>query len=302
MKQDLINAIEQNNIQNIKTLVQSGTDINTPFVRAHTSVMPNKQNEISRAKRSETIINTLLNVGTFGLLGRMNEMFAQNSAQPIRSIERPTDSESDLKYYAYSPLSYAVKNNNFSLTKILIELEADIDITFDNYQADDTEIIRYSPLGWSIVNSNLAMVELLLKHGVNVNKTFECNKLSPLNIAVMDNNINIVKLLLTNSANVDIKTADGFTPLGCAIAKGNFKMIKLLIEHKADINTTFGEYTPLGYAVVENHLEVVRLLVESGADTSATFTHHKEEYSPLDYAKKEGHSKMIEIFGKNSAI
>ncbi len=297
MKQELINATEQNNIDKIKTLVESGADINTAFVRGE---IPEKSSadKGSSGKRGQAIVNTLLNVGTFGLLSLMNDMFAQGSSQPVRSIEKPTDGDSNLKYYAYSPLSYAVKNNNLETTEALINLAADVNIAFEDYKADDAEIIRYTPLAWAIINSNLKMAELLLGSGASANKAFQYGSLCPLNMAIMDNNLNIVNMLLSHGANPNIITADKFSPLGCAISKGNIKMMKVLIEHKADVNTMFGGYSPLGYAVVVGNLEIVRLLIDSGADTSATFTHHKEEYSPLDYAKKDGHSQIIELLSK----
>ncbi len=304
MSKELIHALEQNNIDGIKTLVASGSDINATFIREYSTIMPMSKKE-ARGKRMGEIWNNILNIGTLGFFARMNETLGQASTQN-ENLENATvkkimgDDNNDnaleqIESHIYSPLSYAVKNNNMGLTKTLLKLAADIDITFDSDKPHDTEIVAHSPLGWAIINSNLAMVKFLIDSGASVNKNFQHGTLTPLRLAIMHNNFNIASILLERGANSNITTASKQTHLGHAIMQGNIKILKLLIEYKADVNAKFEGYTPLGYSVVSSHLEIAKILVASGADVSATFIHNEENHTPLSYATKEGHSKMVEL-------
>ena len=174
--------------------------------------------------------------------------------QNIREIRRqvvvlkvPIDTKDRKKLF--TPLMYAVFNNDIQSVKVLLELGADPNIPTDSIsdKGDNSVIIasRYSDI-------SIEILKLLLKYGGNPNST-ECGR------------------------NYDIEgdwTIARGTALGKAIhlsnyyEKDNFDKVRILVGAGADVNLRT-EDSPVGVierALVLDRMDIVLYLLKHGAD------------------------------------
>jgi hypothetical protein len=121
----------------------------------------------------------------------------------------------------YSLLELAVRNNNYCLSKKLIELGADV-----NYKNADGRSILYIAITWNkkknliayekVVNTDIELIELLINNGANVNELVGCRygdeTVSLLTISLLriyDQvdplcDMDIPRILLKNGANPNV--------------------------------------------------------------------------------------------------
>ncbi|CAH0396205.1 unnamed protein product [Bemisia tabaci] len=176
-----------------------------------------------------------------------------------------------------TPLGYATQEGNSTISKLLIERNADINI-IDND--------RLTLLHYAIRKGLLDVVDHLLNRGASVHsKTKRGN--TPLHIASMDGGLEIAKLLIDKGADVHVNCENSYkasckgVPLQLAVKGCHLKMARFLIQKGADINATdpHTHYTIkkggtlLHWAVREYDLnfqeELIRFLKENGADVNS---------------------------------
>ena len=174
--------------------------------------------------------------------------------QNIREIRRqvvvlkvPIDTKDRKKLF--TPLMYAVFNNDIQSVKVLLELGADPNIPTDSIsdKGDNSVIIasRYSDI-------SIEILKLLLKYGGNPNST-ECGR------------------------NYDI---DGdwiparSSALSCAVSiSGKIEKVKILVEAGANVNNYDGDFqdAPLMDALLLDRMNIALYLLEHGADYNYKF-------------------------------
>ena len=174
--------------------------------------------------------------------------------QNIREIRRqvvvlkvPIDTKDRKKLF--TPLMYAVFNNNIQSVKVLLELGADPNIPTDSIsdKGDNSVIIasRYSDI-------SIEILKLLLKYGGNPNST-ECGR------------------------NYDM---DGdwiparSSALSCAVSiSGEIEKVKILVEAGANVNNYDGDFqdAPLMDALLLDRMNIALYLLEHGADYNYKF-------------------------------
>ena len=174
--------------------------------------------------------------------------------QNIREIRRqvvvlkvPIDTKDRKKLF--TPLMYAVFNNDIQSVKVLLELGADPNIPTDSIsdKGDNSVIIasRYSDI-------SIEILKLLLKYGGNPNST-ECGR------------------------NYDM---DGdwiparSSALSCAVSiSGEIEKVKILVEAGANVNNYDGDFqdVPLMDALLLDRMNIALYLLEHGADYNYKF-------------------------------
>lgn len=149
----------------------------------------------------------------------------------------------------FTPLMYAVFNNDIQSVKVLLELGADPNIPTDSIsdKGDNSVIIasRYSDI-------SIEILKLLLKYGGNPNST-ECGR------------------------NYDM---DGdwiparSSALSCAVSiSGEIEKVKILVEAGANVNNYDGDFqdAPLMDALLLDRMNIALYLLEHGADYNYKF-------------------------------
>ncbi len=136
-------------------------------------------------------------------------------------------------YYGNTPISFAIKNGNLNLIKLLYEKGANIQFRTklgENY------------LHFAAAQNKVDIAEYLIDCGIDINST-KNGGLTPLHIAVITGSKDVVELLLNKRAGLDIKSNDHGTPLHFAIASRNDKIADMLRKNGAkDFPGEFPEY------------------------------------------------------------
>ncbi|TXJ54490.1 ankyrin repeat domain-containing protein [Brachyspira aalborgi] len=157
----------------------------------------------------------------------------------------------------YTPLIYAIENNDIESVKFLINSKADIDLP-TYYEYSNSKL----PLNYAIENSNIEIASLLLNAGCNREYTY--NGKTPLIHAIEKGNYDMVKLLLDKKVKVNSR---GGEELYLAVKDNKLEIAEALINAKADINARYNDdKTCLMIASEKGYKEMVELLINKGAN------------------------------------
>ena len=154
--------------------------------------------------------------------------------------------------HGYTPLHYAVENNQTENVQLLISKNADINARNNSGQ---------NPLDIAVERNHKDILELLVANGAEPSSIFT---------AVCIGDLASVKVFLEEGVNVNAKDPRSRTALHIAARKGYREVVELLLEHGADVNAGAGynNETVAEFAIWGNHSEIVELLVSNGADIS----------------------------------
>lgn len=219
------------------------------------------------------------------------------------------------KTYGQTPLSWAAESGHLDVAKLLLEYEADFNIT-DN--------VGRTPLSWAARRGHKDIVQLLLENGDNVGST-DKNQRTPLSLAAKYGHMDVMRLLILFRGNLEFKDSSGQTPLFFAALNGHFDAVQLLIENGADVNVKetshhhsplslaaangnarvvdwllakeceidcqgFRGRTPLSWAAANGHDEVLQLLLAAGAQINSK---DEDQRTPLSYASENGRTAIV---------
>lgn len=177
-----------------------------------------------------------------------------------------------------TPLTAAVRENNFNTVKFLIDNGADV----------NRPAYWETPIGVAAYNGYVKIAEILIKHGADVNVQAE-DGVTPLVNAILTNKPEMVDLLLSNGANPNYVLPDtGESPIIIAARNGNTKMVDSLINDGANVNyLDSGSLTSLDWAMIRNHSDCAEILINKGA---------------LITENRSNRPMMIALFRKNFKI
>ena len=290
-KMALIYAIELGHFDIVKFLMDSGIDINIQDWSGKTALMhavKNEYNEIVQWLISEganpniisiygetplilaaeneniDIMNTLFNQKILDI-----DMKNQSGKTALicaviknkeKSVKELINKGADIYIRDdknYTPIMYAVENNNFNIVDQLMKAENNLSM-IKNGQARGfvgNEMSKYvqwfnedlnkqdiskrgnneysyslEALMLAIKNRNKNMVKFLAKQGVDINKQLEAG-ITPLMYEVVNGNVDTVQILLDNQAIIDIVDDNGRNALMYAASLGKVKMVKLLLKY-----------------------------------------------------------------------
>ena len=234
-----------------------------------------------------------------------------------------------------TPLLFAVRDGNVALTRMLLELGADINQASGNHT---------SPLMIALLNGQVALATELLEKGANPNVADDYHR-AALFAAIELRNFNhekypflysdgrdpldLIEALLDKGADPNLRTDttpvhglmqfdgswvnfDGQTPFIRAALSGDIAVMRLLLAHGADPNiaTTQGSTALMAAAGINwipgqtvtrseaEYVEAVKLCLERGADVNATNT---LKLAAIHGAANRGWVSIIQILADRGA-
>ena len=234
-----------------------------------------------------------------------------------------------------SPLLFAVRDGNVAMTRLLLELGADINQTSGNHT---------SPLLIALLNGQVALATELLAKGADANLADDYKR-GALFAAIELRNFNhekypflyddgrdpldLITALLEKGANPNLRTDttpvhglmqfdgswanfDGQTPFIRAALSGDIQVMRLLLQHGADPNlaTNQGSTALMAAAGINwipaqtftrseaDYVEAVKLCLERGADVNAT---NSLKLAAIHGAANRGWVSIIQILADHGA-
>jgi ankyrin repeat protein len=235
-----------------------------------------------------------------------------------------------------SPLLFAVRDGNVAMTRLLLELGADINQASGNHT---------SPLLIALLNGQVALATELLTKGADPNVADDYQR-GALFAAIELRNFNhdtypflyddrrdpldLIEALLERGANPNQRTDttpvhglmqfdgswvnfDGQTPFIRAALSGDIQVMRLLLQHGADPNlaTNQGSTALMAAAGINwipaqtftrpeaDYVEAVKLCLERGADVNAT---NSLKLAAIHGAANRGWVPIIQILADHGAI
>ena len=246
-----------------------------------------------------------------------------------RAIPSPTG--------AMSPLLYAARDGNLEMSRLLVELGAEVNARSAN---------GTGPLVTAITNNHIELAMFLVDKGADINAADDFYKRTPLFAAVERRNpdyvrdsapplddardpMDLIKTLLGRGANPNARVNttpfrgfyqvsanwanfDGQTAFLRAALNGDIELMRLLLAHQADPNLgTRDGATPLMAAAGINwvvaqtysrsdagYLEAATLCLELGNDVNAV---NSQGFTAMHGAANRGFDAMIELLAKAGA-
>ena len=246
-------------INNVKTLIENGENVNLHFDDGWTSLMEAVKN--TNTKLIKLLSDNKADVNAATETGATALIFAASSDKDNSEII-----ELLLKYGADinqrdnnggTALWAAANFGHINNVKTLLEHKADTTL----YPNENWPILLVA-----IDKNNKEMVNILLKHGCNPDVKADNNGPSALMLAAGRNNYELVKILTEHGANIN-EAGEFGTALTIASAMGYFDIVKYLVDHGADVNVVDSEkWTPLIIAADKGYLAIVKYLTEHGAN------------------------------------
>ena len=181
--------------------------------------------------------------------------------------------------WGYTPLGYAVYNDDLDFMNILVANGADV-----NTKDPSGE----TALHYAATSGRTEAVKLLLEAGANISTKSGRGQTALhaiLDIRNSDYNQyrqskDTVELLFAKGADVNLKDKDGRTPLHLAAESADGDIVKLLLDKGAKINEKDDEFgfTALHHAARLGKKNTAELLIAGGADINAK---DKQGHTPL---------------------
>lgn len=311
-KKEFFNCINTKNVDNLKSLLNNGIDINimgkdnnTPLIEASKIGSEEIVKELIKLganldlqttcgdtalmKASEKgyveIVTALVNAGADvnkRANNKQSSLICATRKGYVNIVKVLVESGANLDTIDYSnnnALCYAAENNYIDIVKVLVESKVDLNVKGE---------YGTTPLTKAVERGNIEIVRYLIENGSDLNKNYRYSVLS------CTNNFEIIKLLVESGANLNDTNKDYETPLMKASKNNELETAKLLIECGADLNSKDNYYfqTALIYACERGYLEIAKLLVQAGADLDII---DYPKYTALTYACKNGHIEIVKL-------
>jgi len=213
-----------------------------------------------------------------------------------------------------TPLHCAIRNNNISGTRILLEAGADSSAKGGTEQQtpliyavskNNVDIVRllrhtdvnmpdrrgYTPLHYAVKLENLTIMNDLITSGANVNATTSSGT-TPLLLALKKDNIDVIRLLLSNRANVNLVDRLGKLPIKIVAESESIEKLELFLDY-VDINSPIdAEGNTLLYdALISGNMNNIRLLLTKGANI-----HAKNKFdTPLNFILDSESTELVDL-------
>ena len=139
------------------------------------------------------------------------------------------------------PLTTAIEKGFLSITQILLDHKADVDIDcFMNHLSLRTP-------------NRLEIAKLLITYGYNVRRKKKVSGITALHLAAEFGDVDIAELLIEHGAKINAKSCQGVTPLHFAARWGHISTMKLLVLRGADICVPINVLDNTGLELMRYH-------------------------------------------------
>lgn len=314
----LMKAIEENDIETVKALLDKGVDIYGADERGYTPLLlaaSLKHEAIAKLLVRRTLEHAGLNPDLAegsGIQIRDEEGNIKDVLDVYHNVEGHGDYEEDHSYNPYfnhddrshyddeckSLIKAILKEDIAEVKRLIPTMKTDcVDPNPDRKRVEEGVYDYYTseprtPLVAAAHVGNIEIAKILLKARADINYSAHGDP-SPLMEAADEGHLAFVKYLHSAGADIHIKRRNDGTALTVAAREGQVAVMKYLIEQGADINArAMGESTPLAQAARSGELEAVKFLLAKGADIHANA---RGEGTPLSLAARSGHPKVVEL-------
>lgn len=261
----LITAVQYDNLEIVKFLVENGADVNWEKCEIVTS------NYNERFEYKNTVLSAAVK---------------RNNSEMVRYLlDKGAIADNSQDKSGDTLLHIAIKNKNPNIVSDLINQGADVNAENKRFE---------TPLAAALQSDNETIISILLDNGAKLKSTGGTLTFED---AIDEANISIVKYFLKQGIDINKVLKNGETPLAKAIGKENIELFKLLIENGADVNQACGKDldTPLHYVLYANDQdkakEMVNFLLKKGAHVNRT---NSQGETPISLAD--------DFFGESSVI
>ena len=217
-------AVKENNLVEVKRLVNEGADVNQKNSRGTNALfwaVVDKRNH----EMAVFLIENGAEVNNFDLPISPLELAANNN--DIELIKLLIDKGATVSGPDESPLLGPAGKGYIEAIDLLVANGADVNAGNDN---------GWSALTQAVYDRNIETMKTLIKYNVNINYKDD-DFLTPLHHAVGLGFKEGVALLLDNGADTEAKTKnDSLRPLHMAVIEEHKEIVRMLLQHDAEIN------------------------------------------------------------------
>ncbi|PCI97013.1 MAG: hypothetical protein COB15_08590 [Flavobacteriales bacterium] len=253
LNHDIVKAVKQGNLELVKNLLNNGAEINTT---------------VSDSSKKRKLIHHASQKGYTELV-----QFLIDKGALVN------DKDSDGK----TPLWYAAEENNYEVAKILINNNAEVNITGDWNPLDRAAECSYD--GVKVIN-------LLISNGADVNLIVGGTNHIALVSALRQEKIEATKILIEKGSNINHQNANGETPTMQVAYYDREEHLQLLLKNGATIKgrNHFSGDEILHNAAFGGYSGMIKILVEKGAGLNPI---NKQGETPLHIAVILGKIKAV---------
>jgi len=217
-------------------------------------------------------------------------------------IKKLVERGAKLNQYGFSghtPFHEAIRLGNVSAAKFLITLGANPKLPLK------TPYIYKNPIHLAIISNQPKMVPVLKAIGFSLNET-EANGWTPLDHAIAENKVKMVEALLESGANPRLKNLEGRTAGLNAISTGKTDVVRVLLRFpRAHVTFSKSFYRkeghidpPLLTAINRGYTEIAKEMIETGVDL---FERGHEGWSSLHHATRRGDLGLMKLLLQKSS-
>lgn len=222
-----IRAIREDNLDEIKKLVQQGLDINQPTAYGEYPLL-----ETIRPKSLPVFEYLLAQGAQLNVVNRsgetplMRSIRRENLAVFEKLLSHGVDIHQETKLG--SALGQAAQINNMAIAQRLLSKGASPNLAGQEAR---------SPLAEAVRHKNTQMVRLLLAAGADPAPQ-QPQKLSPINAAAQGGHLQLLNQLIALGASPETKDITGETPLFYAVERGHLEIVERLFRLDASLLAT----------------------------------------------------------------
>lgn len=293
MRSNVIDAVNECDMGQIKKVVNSGADVNEKDANGGTPL--HRACAFGSTEMCEMLLDAGADVNLLNIDTPLHRAACYGHVHICQLLlKRGADINGKSDGIKETPLHSAVRCGQLDVCKFLLDNGADINAT-DGWGR--------TPVYEASVNSNVDIFDFLIERGADVN--IQCsNGYSPLFFAVLNGKSDFCKRLIECGADVNLKDGMGNTVLHKVASESRIVVYLTMIEHlfgklpdnegnwnavckvlldagaNVNVENNCGD-TPLHLAALSCNLPIVEILLEHGANPSAV---NKYGCSPMDYS------------------
>jgi len=258
-----LKAINHNNSQQVKQIIQSGADIDRrDYEKGYTPVI--LATYLGNLKIMQLLIDCNANVdlkANFEVTAFKLAQSQNNAAAVELLLAATTDKNTRTgctewlrKQALKLSIYFSIKGHPETLPFLL---------TQEGVSINQKDSHSCTALIYSIIRGYPEEVKLLIRHCADVDQQGYPGGPTPLTIAASDNRPEIAALLLANNAAPNKTIVYGHTALMFAAGHGNSVIVALLLANNADTcKSNDNDYTASMFAAKNDHSEIVELLTD----------------------------------------